>query len=114
MNFSPLRDYLDLPSSIPYSHYRAYLAQRRIRPRASVYEKFKSLLDAKFVIGGFRLAKVLVTRRSRFQDYIYATGESGIFALESDSPGTEDFRLGDKSKSSYSRSGGVTFAIQES
>jgi len=28
--------------------------------------------------------------------------------------GTEDFRLGDKSKSSYSRSGGVTFAIQES
>lgn len=86
MNFSPLRDYLDLPSSIPYSYYRAYLAQRRIRPRASVYEKFKGLLDAKFVIGGFRLAKVLVTRRSRFQDYIYATGESGIFALE-DSPG---------------------------
>jgi hypothetical protein len=87
MNFSPLRDYLDLPSSIPYSHYRAYLAQRRIRPRASAYEKFKSLLDAEFVISGFRLAEVVVKRRCRFQDYNYAAGESGIFALESGSPG---------------------------
>src|SRR5262249_15796745 len=26
----------------PYSHYRTYLAQRRIRPRASAYVKFKS------------------------------------------------------------------------
>jgi hypothetical protein len=86
MNFAPLRDYLDLPSSITYSHYRAYLGQRRIRPRASAYEKFKSVLDPKFVISGFKLAKVLLTRRCRFQDYNYAAGESGIFALESDPP----------------------------
>jgi hypothetical protein len=89
MNFSPLRDYLDLPSSITYSHYRAFLAQRRIRPRASAYEKFKSALDAKFVISAFQLAKVFVTRRCRFQDYSYAAGESGIFALGSESPGEQ-------------------------
>jgi hypothetical protein len=86
MNFSPLRDYLELPSSITYSHYRAYLAQQKIRPRASAYEKFKSVLDAKFVTSGFRLVKVVVSSRCRFQDYNYA-GESGIFALQSDSPG---------------------------
>jgi len=58
------------------SHYRPYLAQRRIRPRASAYEKFKSV----------------------------APGWNG----------TGTWIFSDRSKSSYSRSGGVTFAIQES
>lgn len=43
--------------------FRAYLAERRICPRASAYEKFKSALDGKLVASGFRLAKVFITRK---------------------------------------------------
>lgn len=50
MNFSPLREYLDLRGSTAYAHYRAYLAQQRISPRTPIFKKVKGLLDANFLL----------------------------------------------------------------
>ena len=84
-NLNPLRNYLDLSRSSAHSHYRAYLAERNVSPKAPTYKKLLSLLDIRLVRAAFRLAKTFFTRRCKFQDYDYRAGESGVFPLQTNS-----------------------------
>jgi hypothetical protein len=66
------------------------LAEQEVRPKARAYKKLISLLSVGFVLAALRYAKVIFTRRCKFQDYDYRAGESGIFPLEAGSSDRQD------------------------